>query len=211
MNMIAFSSLAIYLVLLFTGAVESNDGKKGPKVTDKVWFDIKIGDEEVGRIEIGVFGKTVPKTAANFIELAKKTEIGEGYLGSKFHRVIKDFMIQGGDFTKGDGTGGRSIYGEKFADENFKLKHYGSGWLSMANAGKDTNGSQFFITTKKTPWLDGRHVVFAKIISGMDVVRKIEATKTDGRDKPAEDVTIFNCGAEEIPEPYSVDKADVEE
>lgn len=208
--MLVVSALAVYLILLTTGVVDANE-KKGPKVTDKVWFDIQIGDEAAGRVEIGIFGKTVPKTAKNFIELAQKTEVGEGYKGSKFHRVIKDFMIQGGDFTKGDGTGGRSIYGEKFADENFKLKHYGSGWLSMANAGKDTNGSQFFITTKKTPWLDGRHVVFGKIISGMDVIRKIEATKTDGRDKPELDVTIVNCGSEEIAEPYSVPKEDAEE
>lgn len=199
--------VAALLLIGFIVVAKSQDSKKGPKVTQKVWFDIKIGSENVGRVEIGVFGKTVPKTAENFIELAKR-EKGEGYKGSKFHRVIKDFMIQGGDFTKGDGTGGRSIYGERFEDENFKLKHYGAGWLSMANAGKDTNGSQFFITTKQTPWLDGRHVVFGKIIKGMSVIRRIEATSTDGRDRPTQDVEIVDCGVEEVAEPFAVDKED---
>jgi len=202
-------NLVIFLVFTLIGVTLSTDSK-GPKVTDKVFFDITIGGEPAGRIEVGLFGATVPKTARNFKELAEKPQ-GEGYKGSKFHRVIKDFMIQGGDFTKGDGTGGRSIYGERFEDENFKLKHYGSGWLSMANAGKDTNGSQFFITTKQTSWLDGRHVVFGKILSGMDVVRKIEAIQTDSRDKPVKDVAIADSGSIEVTEPFSVSKSSSEE
>jgi peptidyl-prolyl cis-trans isomerase B (cyclophilin B) len=198
----------IFLVFsLLPNEAASQDG--GPKVTDKVFFEMTIGGVPAGTIEIGIFGKTVPITAKNFIELAKTQTVGEGYKGSKFHRVIKDFMLQGGDFTRGDGTGGRSIYGEKFADENFKLKHFGAGWLSMANAGKDTNGSQFFITVKKTPWLDGKHVVFGKVLSGMDVVRKIEATRTDARDKPQEDVVIAATRVEEnLAEPIAVTKDD---
>ncbi|KAK9296930.1 hypothetical protein QLX08_009190 [Tetragonisca angustula] len=199
------SLLLVGIVLAIFCSSSDADDKKGPKVTDKVWFDINIDGKYEGRIEIGLFGKTVPKTVQNFIELSKKPQ-GDGYKGSKFHRVIREFMIQGGDFTKGDGTGGRSIYGPRFEDENFKLKHYGAGWLSMANAGKDTNGSQFFITVKQTPWLDGRHVVFGKIIKGMDIVRKIENVNTDTRDRPTKDVVIADCGAEVVAEPFSVSK-----
>merc|ERR1712047_163159 len=179
----------------------------GPKVTHTVTFSIEIGGQSVGDVKIGLFGKTVPKTVDNFYTWAQG-EQPNGYIGSKFHRVIKDFMIQGGDFTRGDGTGGKSIYGEKFPDENFKLKHYGAGWLSMANAGKDTNGSQFFICVKKTPWLDGRHVVFGKVLDAesMAVVRKVEANRTDGRDKPMSEVKIATASCAEVAEPFNTPK-----
>merc|ERR1711908_158303 len=191
-------------VALFTVAA-ADDTKKGPLVTDKVFFDMTIGGEAAGTIEIGLFGKTVPKTTENFAKLAAGTE-GFGYEGSKFHRVIKDFMIQGGDFTRGDGTGGKSIWGAKFDDENFKLKHYGAGWLSMANAGKDTNGSQFFLTTIKTQWLDDKHVVFGKVVKGMDVVRKVEKNPTAPGDKPKLEVKIAASRHEKLEKPFAVSK-----
>lgn len=203
-----FVLVAAVIFLIFSLLpFEAESKGEGPKVTDIVWFDMTIGGEPAGRIEIGLFRKTVPKTAKNFFELAQK-EKPEGYKGSILHRVIKEFMLQGGDFTEENGTGGKSIYGPKFEDENFKLKHYGAGWLSMANAGSDTNGSQFFITVKKTPWLDGKHVVFGKVIRGMDVVDKIEKNPTNSRDKPLKEVKIADSGTKEVPEPFSVARED---
>ncbi|KAI9784820.1 MAG: Peptidyl-prolyl cis-trans isomerase H [Geoglossum umbratile] len=164
-----------------------------------VFFDITLGGEPLGRIKMELFADVTPKTAENFRQFCTgetKNPQGrpQGYKGCKFHRVIKDFMVQGGDFLHGDGTGSATIYGTRsFADENFMKKHDAPGLLSMANSGPNTNGCQFFITTVATPFLNNKHVVFGKVIDGMDVVRKIENARTN-REKPTQDIAISQCG-----------------
>jgi len=165
------------------------------------FFDISIGGVPKGKIVFELYDNVVPKTAKNFRTLctgtsSRKAKTGHKlhYKGSILHRVIKDFMLQGGDFTAFNGTGGESIYGETFADENFMKKHTKPGLLSMANAGPGTNGSQFFITTVRCPWLDGKHVVFGEVKEGMELVRQIERLRTNSGDKPQHEVKITNCG-----------------
>ena len=154
-----------------------------------VFMDVNIGGQEKTMI-LKLYDDIVPKTTTNFRELARNGK----YNNCPFHRIIKDFMIQGGDFANGDGTGGESIYGPKFKDENFNIKHDKPGLLSMANSGPDTNGSQFFITTKETPHLDGKHVVFGEVKDGLDVLKEIEELETDDNDRPKTDCFIIRCG-----------------
>jgi peptidylprolyl isomerase len=205
LNTASAGLLIAALAVTNRSAVQAEDKPPIPvnAMNPKVFFDISIGDKPAGRIEMELFADTCPKTAENFRALCTGEKgVGKSgkpltFKGSSFHRVIQGFMAQGGDFTRGNGTGGESIYGEKFADETFKGKagnHAGPGILSMANAGPNTNGSQFFICFKATPHLNNRHVVFGQVVKGMDVVKEIEKIGAVGDGPPTKKVTITDCG-----------------
>ncbi|KAL3160485.1 hypothetical protein ABBQ32_010796 [Trebouxia sp. C0010 RCD-2024] len=193
---ISSSRRACLLGVAAVGLLGVPDARAEPEVTttvtDKVFFDLAVGGKPVGRVVIGLFGNIVPKTTANFVALATG-EKGFGYKGSAFHRVIKNFVLQGGDFEKGNGTGGKSIYGRKFADENFKVAHF-PGALSMANAGPGTNGSQFFITVADTPWLNGKHVAFGQVMEGYDICQKLQNVEVGAGARPRQPITIMDSG-----------------
>lgn len=197
MKVLSVLVLSILYVLYSFGTVKAKELAEDPPITDKVFFEITEGGESIGTITIGLFGTVVPKTTKNFKQLTLSDDPDFGYTNSIFHRIIPKFMLQGGDYETGKGYGGKSIYGGKFEDENFTLKHDRPYRLSMANAGRNTNGSQFFITTVVTLWLDGAHVVFGKVLDGFDVVDHMEKAKTSYGDKPIKELKIAKTG--EIP------------
>lgn len=188
------------VIFLFYGFnfVKAGDLTEDPPITDKVYFEITEDGESIGKITIGLFGTVVPKTVKNFKTLTLSEDPNFGYTGSIFHRIIPKFMLQGGDYETGQGYGGKSIYGGKFQDENFSLKHDRPYRLSMANSGRNTNGSQFFITTVVTSWLNGAHVVFGKVIDGFDVVDYMEKVKTARGDRPIKELKIASTGEIEL-------------
>lgn len=197
----SFSIAGIAMLFIILSSFEMTAQATKYQITKKVFLDIEIDGTPAGRIEIGLFGTTVPLTTDNFFQLITGAK-GYGYKGSEIFRAVRDFMIQGGDITNNDGTGGKSIYGPTFDDENFILDHYAAGWVSMVNSGEDSNNSQFLITTQKTGWLDGRHVVFGKVLAGMDVVTKIEKLAIDNASSPIKTVKISDCGALPLAAPF---------
>ncbi|KAL5007704.1 hypothetical protein ScPMuIL_016510 [Solemya velum] len=193
---------------------------KNYTVTEEVWFDVQIkdmeevGDDFTGRIVIGLFGNSCPMTTMNFAAIAKGFRRKGEYLhykNTRIHRVIPDFLIQGGDTTTGDGTGGKSIFGDNFIDENFKLSHKSTGFVSMANHGQDSNGSQFFITLNKARWLDNKHVVFGKVVKGMDVLKTIGDVPTNVETaEPKKVIKIIDSGIVGIGKKYDLSDKQLE-
>ncbi|CAJ1933739.1 unnamed protein product [Sphenostylis stenocarpa] len=215
--LLLFLVLSIFLIFTFTGSITTYGSttpkqvfedkvEQEPEITHRVFLDIDVDKQRLGRIVIGLYGQVVPKTVENFRALCigQKGKSANGiklhYKGTPFHRIVSGFVIQGGDIFHHDGKGSESIYGGTFPDENFKIKHSHAGVVSMANSGPDSNGSQFFITTVKASWLDGEHVVFGKVVQGMDIVYVIEGGAGTYSGKPRKKVVIADSG--EIPKSH---------
>ncbi|XP_019414184.1 PREDICTED: peptidyl-prolyl cis-trans isomerase CYP21-1-like [Lupinus angustifolius] len=202
--LLLFLVLSIFIVFAFSASKLAEEKiEENPEITHRVFLDVDIDKQHLGRIVIGLYGQVVPKTVENFRALCtgEKGKSASGlklhYKGTPLHRIISGFVIQGGDVVHHDGKGSESIYGGTFPDENFKIKHSHAGVVSMANSGPDSNGSQFFITTVKAYWLDGDHVVFGKVVQGMDIVFAIEGGAGTYSGKPRKKVVIVDSG--EIP------------
>ncbi|XP_063956128.1 peptidyl-prolyl cis-trans isomerase B-like [Lytechinus pictus] len=227
--MLWFTTVILLLVALLGNDVDAAKrfGKKKTKpwddpdrdnendllVTKKAFFEMEIDDEPAGRIVIALFGDTCPVTVQNFAAIVRgnwRQDKRLSYNNTQVHRIVHDFVIQMGDVTEGDGTGGKSIYGNFFADENFYLRHWGPGWVAMANSGPDTNNSQFFILLTRARWLDGKHVVFGRVIEGMDIVDRMAEVETDDHGFPLEPIRIVDCGIIPVPTPYLIPSPDAE-
>ncbi|XP_055595298.1 peptidyl-prolyl cis-trans isomerase, rhodopsin-specific isozyme [Uranotaenia lowii] len=195
--------MLLKVCLLFLSLVINIQGATF-KVTSQVYMDISIDGQEAERVIIGLFGEEAPKTVDNFRHICINGIDGISYKGSRFHRVINKFMIQGGDIVSGDGHGSISIYGKYFEDENLNINHSSSGFIAMANRGPNTNGCQFYITTLPAPWLNGKHTVFGKVIDGQGVVHKVEQQRTDTDDYPVPTIIIEDCGDQPIGAPFTV-------
>lgn len=212
--LISATSFLLCLAICFGAEEQSNH-----TVTEEAWFKIEIknfegpGEDYTGEFVIALFGDTVPMTVMNFAQITKGYKRGNQllrYKNSYVHRIVPDFVIQMGDITVGDGTGGRSIYGDTFNDENFILSHEAAGYVSMANHGKDTNGSQFFIILNKSRWLDGKHVVFGKIISGFETIRTIGEVESDINTAiPKKRVKIVECKLKGLDKKYTLTESEI--
>ncbi|XP_050526989.1 uncharacterized protein LOC126897443 [Daktulosphaira vitifoliae] len=174
------------------------------EVTDTGYFDLEVAGKQIGRMEIGLFGRLAPKTVENFITILTKGIDGQTYVGTRFHRILKGLVIQGGDIVNNDGSGSISIYGDTFPDEILTINHTEMGFVGMANSGPDTNGCQFYITTKPLSRLDGKHVVFGKLVNGLDILYKIEHLPTDAIGRPNMEIRIKSCGLLEKKPPYTI-------
>lgn len=207
MNLNVVCLLLAFSSVICQECITEEEEEKDLVVTEQVYLTIEIDGKEAGKIVIGLFGEIVPKTVRNFVELATHKH-GFGYRGSSFHRVDKYYYIHGGGFEHNGTTEGTSIYGKSFPDENFEIKHYGKGWVSMASAGKDGNGSQFFIVTRKLHLFDGQYVVFGKILRGINVVERIQDLETNSGSKPSKTCKIIDSGILETVKPFVVERED---